>query len=69
MESTNPGETWKAEETPAKFTFALRGNTVVEVSPRDKTDEYRFYERASLRAGHAPWKEVTRLASSTLIRG
>ena len=68
QESTNPGSNWKPKAEPDRFTFTIRGNTVVDVSPRKETDEYRFYERDHLKSGKAPLKKVTRFVSSASIR-
>ena len=67
MESTYPGPSWQSDAQPAQFTFTLRGNTVVDITPRKATPEYKFYEREALKETKAPMKEVKRFVSTTLV--
>jgi hypothetical protein len=68
QECTNPGMRWKADDPPARFTFTLRGNTVVDVAPREDTDEYRLYERDFMKKDKAPLHAVTRFVTATPIK-
>ncbi|MDZ4818963.1 MAG: hypothetical protein SGJ20_08330 [Planctomycetota bacterium] len=66
QESTNPGHNW-VPDSPTRFTFTFRGNTVVDVSPRENTDEYKLYDRDDLKAGKAQMHKVTRFVSDRHI--
>ena len=68
QESTNPGNTWQPEDPPAKFTFTIRGNTVIDVSPREDTGEYKLYERDNMKADKAPMKTMTRFVPSVVVK-
>ena len=68
QESNNPGNRWKPDDPPARFTFTLRGNTVVDVSPREDTEEYRHYERDAMKKDHAPLHTVTRFVTGKPIK-
>jgi hypothetical protein len=68
QESTNPGHNWVPDPSPARFTFTFRGNTVVDVSPRENTDEYKLYDRDHLKAGaKVRMHQVTRFVSDRHI--
>jgi hypothetical protein len=67
QESTNPGHKWTPDPSPARFTFTLRGNTVVDVSPREDTGEYKLYERDHMKEGKAPLHKVKRFVSDRQI--
>jgi hypothetical protein len=69
QESNNPGNHWEPDDPPARFTFTLRGNTVVDVSPReDNANEYQFYQRDFMRQDKAPMLEVTRFVTDKPIK-
>ncbi len=68
QECTNPGNHWKPDDPPARFTFTLRGNTVVDITPREKTGEYQLYERDFMKHGPAPMHKVTRFVSAKPIK-
>ncbi len=67
QESNNPGHNWKPGDPPAHFTFTLRGNTVVDVAPREDTPDYRRYERDLMKGDQAPMHKVTRFVSAKPI--
>ena len=69
QESNNPGNrNWKPDDPPARFTFTLRGNTVVDVTPRDDAGEYRRYDRDDMKQDKAPMHKVTRFISTRPIK-
>ena len=68
QESTNPGNHWKPDEPAPQFTFTLRGNTVVDVSPREDTGEYKLYERDHMKKDKAPMRKVTRFVSANEVK-
>ena len=68
QESTNPGNRWKPDDPPARFMITFRGNTVVDISPRDDTGEYKLYERDHMKADKAPMHMVTRFVSARPIK-
>ena len=67
QESTNPGHHWVPDPSPTRFTFTLRGNTVVDVTPREATEEYKLYERDHMKGSTAPMRKVTRFVSDQQI--
>jgi hypothetical protein len=67
QESNNPGNRWKPDDPPARFTFTLRGNTVVDVAPREHTGEYQLYERDAMKKDKAPMHKVTRFVTAKPI--
>jgi hypothetical protein len=68
MEATDPGSNWKPHDAPDQFTLHLRGNTVVDVSPRTEGPGYPLYVRNELTATTAPIREVKRFVSSTVVK-
>jgi hypothetical protein len=66
MECTKPGNTWKADPKPSVYTCTFRGNTLVEISPRDRGIGYPLYERGDSRHERSPMKEVKRYLSPIL---
>jgi hypothetical protein len=59
-ESTYLGEQWRPKDQPERYTFHLRGNTVVDVEPRSKIPGMPFYQRDELKADKAPMVKRTR---------
>ena len=61
-------QTFQRTTCGTKYTIHMRGNTVVDVSPRDTTPtSYKMYLRNHLKAGQdAPMKEVERFVSATI---
>ena len=60
-ESTNPGNNWQARSNAAVSTCTFRGNTLVDIFPRDRGLGYALYEREELKhRTNAPIKTVTR---------
>jgi hypothetical protein len=68
QESNNPGSHWQPEDPPPRFTFTLRGNTVVDVAPREHSEEYQLYERDAMKKNTAPMHQVTRFVSAKPIK-
>jgi hypothetical protein len=68
MESTNPGNDWKAHDSPDRFTFHLKGNTVVDVTPRTQGPGYPLYVRDQLKGTTAPMKQVMRYVSPVVVK-
>ena len=58
---------WRLETV---YTCTFRGNTLVDISPReDAADSYPLYRRDHLKqAGPAPMKTVTRFAAQPMVR-
>lgn len=67
-ESTNPGNEWKPQEEPDRFTIKFRGNTLVEVGPRPDRIGYPLYLRDHLKKDKAPMKTVMRYVPSTTVK-
>lgn len=59
-ESTDPGPNWQADESPLKYVFHLRGNTVVDIEPRPEGRGFPLYRREHLKTSTAPMKTVER---------
>ena len=60
MESTNPGRSW-ANPKPTKYTMTFKGNTLVDIMPREGGTGYPLYQRRQERdATTAPIKVVKR---------
>ena len=55
-------------EPPDRFTFTLRGNTVVDINPRTKAPGYPLYEREADKRVTAPMHEVMRYVSPVLVK-
>ncbi|MBL7645778.1 MAG: hypothetical protein JNK74_06250 [Candidatus Hydrogenedentes bacterium] len=67
-ESTDPGPNWVADEQPKQLTMKFRGNTLVDISPRDEGLGFPLYQRANLSATAAPMKEVERYIAPLLVK-
>ncbi|MDR0294163.1 MAG: hypothetical protein LBH95_08435 [Oscillospiraceae bacterium] len=72
MKSTDPGEGWRAQAEPDKFTLTFRGYTLVEITPvTNKTgsnpDNRLLYQRTAMRSGTAPMISVKRFVPKTVI--
>lgn len=50
------------------YTLLFRGNTLVDVSPRDDRGSYGIYQREELKRAKAPMREVTRRVSPVMIK-
>ena len=68
QESTNPGDSWRPLEEPARYTCRFRGNTLVDISPRDEGPGYPLYLRDALTRSQAPMRQVTRYVPPRLVR-
>jgi hypothetical protein len=63
-EVTDPGPTW-TNPHPITYTMTFKGNTLVDVSPRDAGPGIPLYQRNAQRDGTAaPMKTVTRFVTS-----
>ncbi len=65
-ESTYPGPTWEPLKEPARYTCRFRGNTLVDISPRDEGKGLPLYQRDNLKATKAPTHSVTRFVAATV---
>jgi hypothetical protein len=59
-ESTNPGSSWQPPKEPTRYVCRFRGNTLVDISPRDPGLGYPLYLRDPLKLSKAPMKPLTR---------
>ena len=65
MESSNPGGSW-SNPNPTIYTMTFKGNTLVDVTPREEGVGYPLYERRQERDWTtAPMKVVRRFAAAT----
>jgi hypothetical protein len=67
QECTNAGSDWKAPAEPHKYTMRFRGNTLVDIKPRDTSLGFPLYQRAKYVHDSAPTKTITRFTPSTTI--
>lgn len=67
-ESTNPGDSWEPPKEPAQYTCRFRGNTLIEITPRDEGKGYPLYERDNLKQTITPMNKVTRYVPSVLLK-
>jgi hypothetical protein len=66
QESNDPGPQWTADEPPARYRFSFRGNTVVDVQPRDEGQGFPLYERGTMLLPEAPMHRVQRFIAPRL---
>lgn len=67
QECTNPGANWRSKN-PTRYTCRFRGNTLINISPRDEGTGYPLYERDFLRRPKAPMQMVERYIAPVLSR-
>jgi len=51
-----------------RYTFTLKGNTVVDVNPRSDAPGYPLYVRTEYQKSQAPMKQVTRYVSPIVVK-
>jgi hypothetical protein len=67
QECTNPRQSW-SNDNPTVYTMTFKGNTLVDVSPRDQGKGIPLYRRNALRDGAAaPMKTVTRFVPDVCV--
>jgi hypothetical protein len=65
MESTDPGRRW-SNPNPTVYTMTFKGNTLVDVMPREEGPGYPLYQRAGQRdSTAAPTKVLRRFVAAT----
>jgi hypothetical protein len=65
QESTDPGRDW-TNSSPITYTMTFKGNTLVDVTPRDPGQGLPLYQRTAMLQGtEAPMKTVTRFVADT----
>ena len=62
----SPGKLWEPPEELTRYTFRFKGNTVVDVSPREEGLGYPIYLRDHYKSNTAPTREVKRHISRTI---
>jgi hypothetical protein len=67
QECTNPGPHWKALDPPKQYTMRFRGNTLVDIEPRDTSLGVPLYQRSHLDRHAAPTKTTTRFVPSKTL--
>ena len=67
-ECTSPGPDWKLLDPPARYTFTIRANTVIDVSPRDAGNGFPLYRREALKASTAPMTTVQRFVAAKTVQ-
>jgi len=68
QECTDPGSSWKAAKDPVLYKCRFRGNTLMDISPRDQGLGYPLYQREYLRGTNALMKTVERYVAPVLPR-
>jgi hypothetical protein len=58
---------WERPDKLTRYTCEFRGNTLVDISPREEGRGYPIYLRDMYRSPVAPMREVSRYASSAVI--
>jgi len=66
QECTDPGTSWKAAKSPVRYVCRFRGNTLMDISPRDEGLGFPLYQRGELRRTNAPMKSVDRYLAPVL---
>jgi hypothetical protein len=65
MESTDPGRSW-SNSSPTVYTMTFKGNTLVDVTPREEGAGFPLYQRREQRdSATAPTKVVRRFVAAT----
>ena len=65
MESTDPGRSW-SNSSPTIYTMTFKGNTLVDVTPREEGAGYPLYERRAQRdSTTTPMMVVRRFVAAT----
>jgi hypothetical protein len=68
QECTDPGSAWKAEKNPVLYQCRFRGNTLIDISPRDEGLGYPLYQREYMWGTNAPMKSLERYIAPVLPR-
>jgi hypothetical protein len=69
QECSLPRPSW-SNDKPTVYTMTFKGNTLVDVSPRDGGKGIPLYQRDALRASaKAPMKTVTRFVANVWLEG
>ena len=68
FECTDPGPSWNAADPPTRYVCKFRGNTLVDITPRDQGIGYPLYEREEMKRTKPPMKTVIRYIPPTLPR-
>ena len=67
QECSLPRPSW-SNDRPMVYTMTFKGNTLVDISPRDRGKGIPLYQRNALRAGtEAPMRTVTRFVADTWL--
>ena len=67
LEATDPGISWK-NENPIKYTLYLKGNTLVDLSPRPEKAALPAFERDEYKKSKAPMMKIKRFVADTDIK-
>jgi hypothetical protein len=67
-ESTNPGPSWRPDETPVRYTCRIRRNTLVDIAPRQEGRGYPLYQRDHLKQSRASTRNVTRYIPPIILQ-
>jgi hypothetical protein len=68
LEGINPGPRWKPADSPGRYTFLMKGNTLIDVSPRPQGPGFPLYQRTYYQQTKAPTKQVTRYISPVTVK-
>ena len=66
QEANDPGTQWTPDEHPTQYTFSFRGDTVVDVQPRNEGPGYRLYQRSAETAATSTLHSVERFIAPRL---
>lgn len=66
-ESTDPGHNWQPPDPPNVYKMTFRGNTLVDITPREKGKGFALFLRDELQADEAPMKKTSRYVPPELV--
>jgi len=66
QECTDPGGSWKPAKAPTRYVCHFRGNTLMDISPRDEGLGYPLYQREFMHRTRAPMRSVERYLAPVL---
>jgi hypothetical protein len=68
QECTDPGSSWKGAGEAQQYVCRFRGNTLIDVTPRDEGLGYPLYRREHMQRTNAPMRSVERYIPPVLPR-
>ena len=66
-EGSDPGTGWKPANPPDRYILHLKGNTLVDVSPRPQGSGYPIYQRGYYQRAQTPIIQLKRYESPVTV--